>query len=412
MPRRPTAAARDKGTRGDILNGHLSRSNQEDGSRGLFWKLGKWCADHRWYIVVAWALILVGVTFGSSSLNGAFNQTFALPGTSAQIGADLVKAHTDQPAALNGGAASGKVVFHRSSGTLQSNKTTIDASVAEIAGLPTVKSITDPFHAMSPDGQVAVASVTYNDDIFNLNTADVAAIDSAVEPVTAAGVAVDYAGDLGQVADLRAAGASSISELIGIGIALLILLLAFGSVIATITPVISAVVGIFAGLGVLGILSAFVQFPSESPTLALMMGLGVGIDYALFLSTRFRQLVIDGEEPKVAVARTVASSGRSVIIAAVTVVISLVGLYAAGVGFVGQLGVSAGITVVVAALAAITLVPALLAIAGRRIDVLKVRKQPIAEPVDDAAGWHKYATRLAKHPVLYLSAGLAVLVIL
>lgn len=389
-----------------------SAAHWEDGSRGLFWKLGKWCADQRWYVVVVWALILVGVTFGSSSLNGAFNQTFALPHTSAHTGADLLNAHTDQPAALNGGAATGKIVFHRSSGNLQADTATIDSSVAEIASLSTVKSITDPFQAISPDGQVAVASVTYNDDILTLSAADVAAVDTALDPVAATGVAVDYGGDLGQVADSRAAGASSISELIGIGIALLILLLAFGSVIATIVPVISAVVGIFAGLGVLGILSAFVSFPSEAPTLALMVGLGVGIDYALFLSTRFRQLILEGEEPKIAVARAVASSGRAVIIAAVTVVISLVGLYAAGVAFVGQLGVSAGITVVVAALAAITLVPALLAIAGKRIDVLKVRKQPIAEPSGDLAGWHRHATRLAKHPVRYLTAGLALLAIL
>src|SRR3981081_4691898 len=124
-----------------------------------------------------------------------------------------------------------------------------------------------------------------------------------------------------------------------VGVALLILMFTFGSVIATLLPVISALVGVFAGLGVLGMLSAFFQFPSEGPTIALMMGLGVGIDYALFLSTRFRQHIIDGEDPVTAVARAIASSGRAVVIAATTVVISLIGLYASGVFYIGQLGV-------------------------------------------------------------------------
>jgi RND superfamily putative drug exporter len=378
----------------------------------MFWKLGKWSADRRWFVVVAWVLVLVGVTFGSSSLNGAFNQVFALPNTSTQIGSDLLKAHTDQPSTLASGAATGKIVFHVSSGDLKGSKALIDAAVADVGRLSTVKSISDPFQAISPNGQVAVATITYNDAVLKLDTPDVAAVDTAAAPVKAAGVSVDYGGDLGQMADASASGATSSSEIVGIGIALLILLLAFGSVIATLIPVISAVVGIFAGLGVLGILSAYIQFPSESPTIALMMGLGVGIDYALFLSTRFRQLIMDGEDANIAVARTVASSGRAVVIAAATVIISLVGLYAAGVAFVGQLGVSAGITVVVAALAAITLVPALLAIAGKRIDVLKVRKRPIAEPSGDAIGWHRYATRIGKHPVRYLAAGLALLAVL
>jgi RND superfamily putative drug exporter len=378
----------------------------------MFWKLGAWAARWRWLIVAAWALILVGVALGSSTLNGAFNQTFALPGTSAQVGADLLEAHTGQPSALNGGGATGKVVFHVPTGSLQADQAVIEAAVAEVADLPSVKTIGDPFETLAPDGRVAISSITYNDDMLTLGPTDIAAVDAAMHPVTVAGVAVDYGGDLGQVADSRSGGSSSVSELVGIGIALMILLLAFGSVIATILPVISAVVGIVAGLGVLGILSAFVQFPSESPTLALMMGLGVGIDYALFLSTRFRQLILDGEDPGIAVARTVASSGRSVVIAAATVVISLVGLYAAGVAFVGQLGLAAGITVVVAALAAVTLVPALLAIAGRRIDLLKVRRQPVAEPAGDSQGWHRHATRLAKHPVRYLTAGLVLLVIL
>jgi RND superfamily putative drug exporter len=143
-----------------------------------------------------------------------------------------------------------------------------------------------------------------------------------------------------------------------------------------------------------------------------MMGLGVGIDYALFLSTRFRQHVIDGEEPAAAVINALVSSGPAVVIAAATVVIALVGPYTSGVFLIGQLGLAAGITVTVAALAAITLVPALLAIAGRHVDRLRIRRVPVAEPAGDRMGWHRYATALSRHPVRYLGAAVGLLGVL
>ncbi|TFB96877.1 MMPL family transporter [Cryobacterium sp. MDB1-18-2] len=377
---------------------------------GFFWKLGGWCAERRWAVIITWTLLLVAVTLGSSALNGAYNAAFVLPNSSAQIGADLLKSHTDQTGKAARGTASGDVVFHVSSGTLAAQQSAIQASITSIASLSSVRAVSDPFASMSANGQVAVASITYKDTVTALDTPDASAVDSAVSAVRTAGISVDYGGDLGGAAGPSSATTSS--ELVGIGVAILILLLAFGSVLATLIPVVSAVIGIFAGIGVLGIASAYFAFPSEAPTIALMMGLGVGIDYALFLSTRFRQLIKDGLDPVAAVATTVGSSGRAVVIAAATVVISLIGLYASGITYIGQLGVSASITVAVAALSAITLVPALLAVAGRRIDVLKVRKNPIAEPVTNAQGWQRYATALSKHPAAYLTAGLGLLVLL
>ncbi len=378
---------------------------------GLFWRIGRWCARRRWFVVAAWVIILAAVTLGSSSLNGAFNQAFTLPNSAAQNGADLLTAHTAHTPGTASNTATGKIVLHSASSiALQTEKATIERSIGDVVKLSKVKAVSDPFQMVSPNGKVAIATVTFDSNVLTLTSADATAITSALGPVTAGGVSVDYGGDLGAAADASSLGASS--ELVGITIALIILLLAFGSVLATLLPVISAVVGIFAGLGVLGIFSAFIEFPSESPTLALMMGLGVGIDYALFLSTRFRQLILNGEDATTAVADTVATSGRSVVIAASTVVISLVGLHVAGVAYVGQLGTAAGITVAVAALAAITLVPALLAVAGTRIDRLKVRKQPIAEPIGDSAGWRRYANLVGRHPVRFLVAGLVLLSVL
>ncbi len=375
----------------------------------LFWRIGSWCARRAWIVIAAWLILVVAATLGSSALNASYNASFTLPGTPAQVGADLLKAHTPQASAAAANTSSGTIVFHVSSGSLTPDQSAIEAATKAVRALPTVKAVSDPFTVLAPNGRTAVASITYKDSVTSLTPSDAAATDSAVAPAKHAGVLVDYAGDLGTAA--QSSGNTS-SELVGIGVALLVLLFAFGSVLATLIPILSAVVGVFSGIGALGIVSAWVQFPSESPTIALMMGLGVGIDYALFLTTRFRQLVLDGEDPPRAAATTVASSGRAIVIAAVTVVIALVGLYASGIFYIGQLGVSAGIVVAVAAAAAVTLVPALLAIAGRRIDRVKVRRTPIAEPNGTGTGWNRYAIALHRHPVVYLSAAIALLAVL
>jgi len=206
----------------------------------------------------------------------------------------------------------------------------------------------------------------------------------------------------GQAAAPKAKNANS--ELIGIVVALVVLLVGFGSVFAALLPLFTAMVGVFTGLGLLGMLAATVAFGTSSPTLATMMGLGVGIDYALFLTTRHRQRLLEGDDPTLAIRRTLAASGRSVVIAAVTVVIAMCGLYASGITFIGKLGLAAAITVAVAALAALTLVPALLSLARSRIDILRVRT-PVAEPANEHSALHRYTESIARHPWRFAPAG-------
>jgi putative drug exporter of the RND superfamily len=373
---------------------------------GLLYRLGLWSARHRVVVIAAWIAVLAGATIGSHVLGGVYSDNFSLPGTSAQQGADLLQAY--RPSA---GGQGGQIVFTVGAGSLMSHKAAIEQSMTNVRGLPDVLAASDPLApaAVAKDGRVAYASVHFSVNPQSLGQSYLDKFGRAVAPARNAGVAVNYGGQLGQAAKLKTRDPRS--EGIGIAAALIILLIGFGSVYAAGLPVLSALAGAFAGLSVVGMFAAWTTFATTAPTLAIMMGLGVGIDYALFLTTRHRQLVMDGTDPVEAAARSLAASGRAVLVAALTVVIALLSLYASGLTYIGKLGLAAGITVVVAALGAITVVPALLALAGRRIDKVRVRR-PVAEASGEHAGWRRYAERVGAHPWMFLLAGVATLAIL
>ena len=345
--------------------GVVTSSAAGDGGLG---RLGRWCAQHRAVVIVGWLLLMALATIGHRVSGGTYTDDFTLPDSPAQHGADLLTAH--QPSA---GGRGGQIVFQVEVGSVADHADLVRAAVATVAALPHVLSATDPLvpATTSADGRIAYSAVNFDVAPGSLGADYLAQIDAAVAPVRAAGVQVSYGGQLGVAARPKAADATS--ELIGVSVAILVLLLAFGSVLAMVLPIVSALVGVATGLGLLGMLASAVTFASVSPTLAVMMGLGVGIDYALFLTTRHRQLVMDGMDPVDAAARTTATSGRAALVAAATVVVAMLGLYASGLSFLGRLGLAASIVVAVAGAAAVTLVPALLALAGRRIDRLRIR---------------------------------------
>jgi RND superfamily putative drug exporter len=364
-------------------------------------------------VLALWIVLLVAATLGHRAVHSSYSDDFSLPGSQSQQALTLLRQH--QPTA---GGQSAQIVFAASSGSLSAESSAIGSAVHNVATLPHVLSISDPLSpaTTSKGGQVAYATVQFDQNPVKLGSSLVRQVDSAVAPARSAGVRVDYGGPLGQAA--RPAAKDALSELIGIVVAIVVLLIGFGSALAAGLPVVSALLGVFTGLGVLGMVAATTTFASVSPTLAIMMGLGVGIDYAVFLTTRHRHHLMSGSDPIEAAADTVATSGRAVLTAAITVVIAMLGLYASGIAFIGKLGLAAAITVAVAGLAALTLVPALVGIAGRSIDRLHVRA-PVAEagpalPGGDGAAdsWHRYARSVGAHPWRYLLAGLSVLVIL
>jgi RND superfamily putative drug exporter len=374
---------------------------------GRLYRLGHACAHRAWWVIGGWLLVAVLVMVGRSLFGGSYLDDFNLPGTQSQDGANLIAAH--DPAF---GANTGQVVYWVPSGKVADQQNVIESATTAIGKVPHVVSASNPFSSSttSKDGTIVYSTVHFDQNPVKLGKPTVDKIDDAVAPVRAAGVHVDYGGQLGQAAKPHA---SEAAELVGIVAAIVILLVGFGSVYAAGLPIVSAIVGVVAGLGILSFFAAATTFASVSPTLALMMGLGVGIDYALFLTTRHRQLVMDGHPPVDAAAHTVATSGRAVLTAAVTVMLAMFGLYASGVSFIGKLGLAAATTVCVAAIAAVTLVPALLGAAGRRIDRWHIR-EPVAEggATGKESGWHRYAERIGAHPWRFLIAGLALLAVL
>ncbi|HEV7938082.1 MAG TPA: MMPL family transporter [Solirubrobacteraceae bacterium] len=374
---------------------------------GVLYGLAKFCVRHRLVTIAVWLLVTVVLVGVSHRLGENTNDNLSLPGTDSQHATDtLSHSFPDQ---ANG---TSPIVLHAAIGKLTESKykSAVDEAAADVAKAPHVASVVNPLTpqgaaALSKDKSTGYLSVTLAVSPGELSVSEVQTIIDAANPAKAAGLEVETGGQLGQKVSKTS---TESSELIGIIAAMVILTFTFGTVVSMLLPILNAVLALLSTLAIIRLLGHVTSVPTVAPTLATMIGLGVGIDYALFIVTRHLRGLGEGLDLHESIARAAATSGGAVFFAGCTVTIALVSLAVAKIPLVTTMGLMAGIAVVVAVLAALTLMPALVATAGPHINSLRVRTPPTAAQSKQGA-WAKWAADIAKHPAI---AGLAALAIL
>jgi len=378
---------------------------------GLLYRLGGFCVRRRWIVLGVWLVILLALGSWAKSAGTDVNDNLTLPGTDSQAATDLLSARF--PSQANG---TNPVVLRAPSGkkiTASKFKTPIDDTVKAFKADPDVRDATNPLSSagkanLNKKGDIGFIALNLKPSPSQLSLDDANRIVALAEPAEKAGLKVGFGGYLGQKVSKPA---TEISEVIGIGMAVIVLLVTFGTVVAMGLPILTALFGLVCGLSIITLLSHVTEVPTVGPTLATMIGLGVGIDYALFLVTRHLEQRRDGMDTRESIARSCASSGGAVVFAGCTVMVALLSLAVVNIPLVTALGFTSALVVFVAVCAAITLLPALLGLVGDRIDRLRV-PLPHRKPDDHPHGWARWGEIVAAHPVTAALVALVILVVL
>ncbi|MCW2961699.1 MAG: hypothetical protein JWM90_2086 [Thermoleophilia bacterium] len=367
------------------------------------YRLGRFSARHRAWVVAAWLAVLVALGSTAALVNPSSSESFSIPGTESQEAIDLL---ADRMPGAEG--AAGRIVFAAADGEeITTRRVEIEAAIAAIAEAPHVISASNPFatRSVSEDGRVALAQVQWDVDRDTLTPEDRAEVADAAAAVAGDGVVVEFGGDA--VAPVTEAG--GIGEVVGFAVAALVLAITFGSLLSAGLPLLTAVIGVAIGLVGITIASAFLDLSSSVNGLALMLGLAVGIDYALFVLSRHRSQLLSGLDVEESIGRAVGTAGSAVVFAGLTVIIALAALTVVGIPFMSAMGVAAAATVAVAVLVAITLLPALMSFAGQRLRTGKnFETGPRAVRPTMGARWVKFVLR---RRIAAVVAGLALITV-
>jgi RND superfamily putative drug exporter len=360
--------------------------------------IARWTMAHRRTVVIGWIVAAIGIFAVSSSVGKKTASSFTLPGTGSQQAADtLQKSFPSQAGDAD------QIVLRAKTGTLTSatDRAAIDTMLRRVATLPHVTGVISPYaggqHAVSPDDTIGFATVTFDERANALPKAAVNRVISVAESARSAALDVQLGGQAIEQAQQASLGFATV---VGIAAAIIILLISFGSFTAMGLPIATALLGLGAGLGTITLASHVVDMPDFASELALMIGLGVGIDYALFIVTRFREnYQSNGGNVEQAVEAALNTSGRAVLFAGATVVIALLGMFALGVSLLNGAAVAASIGVVLVLAASLTLLPPLLSMVGPR--VARAGRRPAPDPEADGGRpsfWLRWVTRVQRRP--------------
>src|SRR5215204_7113755 len=371
--------------------------------------LARWmrfCATHAWRVVLGWLVILAGLIVVVATIGGSLKDEFEIPGSDTQKATDLIESEfaEEQGGVLN-------LVFAARPGErldTPERREAIEDAVQQLESdefAPTedkagITEVGDPFDdkSFSDDGRIAYTEAQFDRVIFEEDRESVLAVQEAVrEAVEPAGVTVEYNGDA-EFPPIE----QGTQELLGLLAALIVLLVVFRTLVATAIPLALAIVAVMSAFLLLFVLAGLTDINTITPLLVSMIGIGVGIDYSLFIVTRFRQLLHEGIPPPEAAAEAGASAGRAVLFAGLTVAISVTGLAFFGLDFVTKLGIGSALGVLTTVLIANSLLLAVLALLGHKVDRLKV---PFLRPIDDSeaarertliARWGRFVTAHAR----------------
>jgi RND superfamily putative drug exporter len=371
-------------------------------------RLASFCYSRRRTVVAVWVVLLIGISVLAKAEGGDLLKTFSLPGSQSQAAFDVLK-HD-----FNRKGDTGELVFRvRNAGDVQSPavKQAVNSLADELRHQPHVVSVTTPYE---PAGARFLSSrdarIAYAEILFDLQSNDV-----PVSLSTHMRSLVSHANTSALQFELGGAmftdQTQPASELVGVLAAVIILLVAFGSLLAMGLPILTALFGIGVGLAFVELLARVLDVPSFAPQVTAMIGIGVGIDYALFISTRYREALHEGADPEYAVIHSIDTSGRAVLFAGGTVVISLLGLFLIGVSFIRGLAVGASLAVLFVMAAAVTLLPAVLGFVGHTIDRFALPTAKRQKPVDQTF-WARWSRALQAHPWPAAIGGFVILVAL
>ncbi|GLH99692.1 membrane protein [Phytohabitans aurantiacus] len=368
-------------------------------------RLGAASARRPWTTIAAWAVATAVIIALAGMAGGAFAEDFVAPGSQSERARQLLEERF--PEAANGAALA---VFAAPDGQrLEQHRAAVDAAVTRIATAEGVSTVANPFAAgtVSPDGRVAYAEIAFAAPATRLGPEPFKAVGSALEPARQAGLTAELGGD---AAFINSETQTSGAEAVGLLAALVILLVAFGTVVAALVPIVLALIVVAAGLAGILLLANAMDVSTAAPTIAAMIGLGVGIDYALFITARYRENRAGGADNSTALVDAMGRAGSAVVFAGGTVIIAMAALLLTGMGFLVSVGLSTALVVFGAGTAALTLLPAFLTLLGDRLDRgrLPSRRRRRAQ----GTGWWRLAHHIARRPWPYLVVSVALLLTL